>query len=538
MKKDTGKQPHRLFLIVLLAAMFIGIPIVKNGVFGLIHFDNLSIIYASLVYTCWYFYRKQSVWDELVRRYLAFIYFFMMLLEVNTVFKYTVFSYNITAVRYLWYFSYVPMLFVASFTFLLGLYIYSAKNDDRKIQTAGTTVLAVDVFFSVMIMTNDVHQLIFVADDTVENLSEDYHYGVMMYILWAFIIIQFLLFVVTIFNISRFGGRGKAVIYPLFVLTVSLAFNVFFVAGLFEKFLSFVVNTHYDAFIVFVICGIESCVYLGFIPTNVGYKDVFRKCFSAVILDKNNKPVYMSDNYMDLANDSNSRTVIADVPGGTFVYNEDISAMNNLIAQLDEVNSLLKEENDVRNYEVEENRKKAELETRNNLLNEISLSVEDKVRKMQELISGCGEGEGAGESFAKACVLLAYVKRRADFAVSMFENETADIRDLCIALSEVGRYLDRIDSSLSIVCNVSGRFSFPQIAGIFEVIGEMLGGCIESGDAVAIVIDRAEDGQAEVTVHSRYTETNDVPEESGGVKSGGMFVFRLSEENEEEGVLC
>ncbi len=102
--------------------------------------------------------------------------------------KYSVFASVDVLARHTWYFYYVPMLLCPLFLFYISLLASSKKC--FHLQKGWYLAAAVTVLFIVLVLTNDLHQLIFRFNAGFADWNNDYSYGLLFYVIlvWRYIL--------------------------------------------------------------------------------------------------------------------------------------------------------------------------------------------------------------------------------------------------------------------------------------------------------------------------------------------------------------
>ena len=134
-----------------------------NGILlGLIR----SSIYIGL-FAAWRFSVRQRIVPKNTRRYLSAVAFFLILwMVIRTVKYYFVVDPNIN--RILWYCYYIPMLFVPLFSIFVSASIGKSEHSPMSKWLIPATILT--VIFTLFVLTNDLHQLVFAFPETLPYL--------------------------------------------------------------------------------------------------------------------------------------------------------------------------------------------------------------------------------------------------------------------------------------------------------------------------------------------------------------------------------
>ena len=121
---------------------------------------NMSTIYLLFLSVClirYYTYRVAGTGQlPFMMRLLSWISFLLILLRGI---KYSVFAGVDVLARYIWYLYYVPMLLLPLFFFYISLIIFS--DEYSRFPKKWLWTAAITIVFILLVLTNDIHQLIF-----------------------------------------------------------------------------------------------------------------------------------------------------------------------------------------------------------------------------------------------------------------------------------------------------------------------------------------------------------------------------------------
>lgn len=489
-----NKTQSRLKNSSLLITVFLLLALAAVSV---MHFDNLSIVYCSLVYTSAYFYRRKSLCDKTVDRLVTVIYLLIISVNLLTIAKYSIFKQTPAAVVYLWYMIYVPMMFIPYFMLTMGRYA-TGRETKETMTPVMYVLLAVTVILCILTLTNNYHAFVFVPKGAMSDVESSYSYGPGFYLIAVLILSEYIAFLVTMVKKARPAAARKGVISPFFFIPVFMIYAVLYNAGILGVRLGFVYITSYDMYILFSLCIVESCISHGLFQVNDGYDEIFSGGPAACISDSEGNTVLAGERYYEAVNSETGdfRTSTVLIPGGSVTYAENVSAINSAISELAEVNARLKEENDVAEYEIKQNGKRAEYETKNGLLDEVTVAVSDTAAKINSLIDCTPDAPDFEERMKKACVLMSYVKRRADFTVARFEGRFLGIYDLHIALSEVQRYLEKCGVQCTVSRPPEENPGTALIIPAFETLAKLMIECLEKKESSFLEVSITDDGDA------------------------------------------
>ena len=208
--------------IVLLAVMIAYIfRLMGGGSFYPTLFSYLrSFIYIGM-FAAWGLSVRQRIVQNQIRRYLTGVALLLILWFTFRSAKYFIFWQPI-AIRYLWYLFYLPMLFVPMLALLIAMSL--GKPDEYKLPKSVWPLFAVLGALLILVLTNDLHQLVFTFPKDADIWSDTNHgYGVCYFAVigWqVFCVVA--AFVVMLFK-CRLKNR-KLRFLPVIPLAVSLSY--------------------------------------------------------------------------------------------------------------------------------------------------------------------------------------------------------------------------------------------------------------------------------------------------------------------------
>ena len=119
-----------------------------------------------------------------------------------------------TAARYVWYLYYLPMLFIPLFGVFIALSL-GKPEEQRMIGKAGILAVVPAVLF-LLIITNDLHQMVFAFKDGVPTLPQSgkYFHRLLYFVCFGWIIVSMTFLLICLFRKSRIPGSKKKRLIP------------------------------------------------------------------------------------------------------------------------------------------------------------------------------------------------------------------------------------------------------------------------------------------------------------------------------------
>lgn len=431
------------------------------------------------------------------RSYLMTMALLMLLYLCLRVYKYRV-ALSFTAIRLSWYAFYLPMNMIPALFWMVCVRISwgeTHKGWDERL------LLIPAGLFSVLILTNDLHYLVFVPKSGIGywyGASGTYTYRLPFYLSYAWMILAV---AAGLFLLIRACGRGKNKMTILLFVAVLLAWLVLIGLHRLKKIVEFIPpyeSPEIHVFSMLAIC--EICIQKRLIPHNVNYAEFFRELpMPVLITDRKLCAVYRSAEEIHVSADqlfaaleapiqirSDQKLSGKRISGGFAFWVEDESEVQKANETLSEANELLESENTLIEYETLQKEQNAYLRSRHRIYHEIAEEVYPWQKRIEELLdSAHPDTPTFRRDIASVSVLNAYVKRKTNLLLTLSEQKDIPLRELFLSVSESGRYLSYAGLKTSV--DESGFTETQEellAAGLivalydtFEILAERLLGC-------------------------------------------------------------
>lgn len=450
-----AKQNHKTGFLVaamIFSAIFLrvlgkfDILIVPGGIVR-------SLIYIAL-YIGWGISVSKRVIQEQVRHYLVSISGLMVFWFVIRSMKYF-FIADTGIARQLWYWYYLPMLFIPLFSAFVAISLGKAKN--FKLSKKTLLLYIPTVICLLLVLTNDLHQFVFTfpAGEVWSDKNNGYILGYYIVIGWE-IICALAAFVIMLFK-CRLSQRKKYL--PFLLLTCSIVYAFIYASGV--EWMQLIGGDIASAQCLMFTGILESCIQCRLIQTNTGYKSLFEAgSIGAQIVDTDYHTRYASSNAPELTADmmraaerdatmldNNTLLRSSKIGGGHVLWQEDITDITALLERLEENKKTIAESN----YLEQENYKtKVKINTvreKNRLYDRLQAQTAHQIELLDQLLTQY-EAETDPEIrrslLAKAAVIGAYIKRRGNL---MFIGEKSDVTDT----AELSACLDESFANLELM---------------------------------------------------------------------------------------
>ena len=321
--------------------------------------------------------------------------------------------------------------------------LYLAEILDRE---EGEKRLALSVL---LVMTNDFHQMVF-RFTPGGNWVSDYHYGPGYWIIMAF---SLLFLISALWNLLRKGRRSpgrRGSILPLL-----------FCAGLLVYLAAYIkrIPLAWESDLTVNICILsvlffEAVLHGGLIPVNIQYQRLFASApIRLTLLDENGRTVLSSpgvrpishsvwqrlrtDMHQPLLRDRDTLFHAVPVRSGMAVWQEDLSQINRLRREIQDVQARLEAANTLLRDEGEVKKRLLTAEANRALFEQLDRDMERRVTSLAHLIEMLPEAEHPRTLTAYITLCLCHIKRRCNLFFLARQGES-------LPGEELGMYLDEL----------------------------------------------------------------------------------------------
>lgn len=438
--------------IILLAVMIAYIfRLMGGGSFYPTLFSYLrSFIYIGM-FAAWGLSVRQRIVQNQIRRYLTGVALLLILWFTFRSAKYFIFWQPI-AIRYLWYLFYLPMLFVPMLALLIAMSL--GKPDEYKLPKSVWPLFAVLGALLILVLTNDLHQLVFTFPKDADIWSDTNHgYGVCYFAVigWqVFCVVA--AFVVMLFK-CRLKNR-KLRFLPVIPLAVSLSYLALNYVGIPWQKELFGDVTAFQS-LMYMLC-FEACIACGYIHSNSRYADLFASSVgtSAQITDMDFNVRYAAMNMQPISREKMMRAIqspvtLADglnlhtmpISGGYAVWTEDVSSLLEIKEESESLAEELAERNEMLRYEYKRESKRRKIEEQNRLYDLLRRATQTQINKISMLTKeyqkiNKTDPVRAKSLLAEIAVLCSYIKRRKHLTLLTDRDYKVAITELIGAFAE------------------------------------------------------------------------------------------------------
>ena len=437
-----------------------------------------SYIYIGII-SAWYISLKMRIVEKRIQRHLCAVALLMIFWMVVRTIKFG--STNNTIQRYLWYFYYLPMLFIPLEAFIISM---SLGNKKQPGWIKYLFVLA--NILLLLVLTNDIHQRVFIFKDSLLS-TKDYTYGIGYYIvaLWMITFAGISLFIM----VSKCRLKDSWIYLPLFPFVISILYAIGYAKEV--PFVRVWLSDLTVAQCLFFMSMFESCIQSGLIQSNVGYRELFEATtMKAELFNKDFKLLYSSiDNPVTDTNilkkalkeatllDENTLIKGHDIKHGNIFWQEDISKLVSINKELELTQAELIDTGDVLKVSHEQQERYLRLTEESRLYDLIELDTSEQVKILNEKVQKLKEVEDINEArflLGEIIVLGTYIKRKSNLIFIGREKKVIDIDELKLCLNETSSNLCLCGIDAKMIVDIKKEYPIGIIHRIYDYLEDIL----------------------------------------------------------------
>lgn len=449
--KTTLKRMAVYYLLLVISILFCA-----NFIEDTFPTRNLSTIYLLALSVCLVLYYAHRVTPtgrlSFMMKSLSWMGLLLILLRGI---KYSAFSAVDILARHTWYLYYVPILLLPLFLFFIALLV--APKDNARITKVRYSTLIVTVALVALVLTNDLHQQVFVFREGFSDWDSDYSHGWLFYVVNVW---QFALYLSAIIILAikcRLGSSKKKAWIILIPFALGIVMYALLLTEKMPKINGAPIIEFPEAHIFTAAVVLECCMQLGLIPTNTDYGKLFRNLsISAQITDRRGKPVFSSSSAIPLTKEqfllqSGSRisehTLLykMPIPGGVGFWQSDMTELDRLNEELAEAKDALAEEAELIRLRNELKEKQTKIKQRTLVYDAIARGTQKQSQAISHFAEKARKSSDPAikEEYRHRITLLgAYIKRYANLMLLSRESDVIEAGELGLSVSEVLRYLN------------------------------------------------------------------------------------------------
>ena len=426
---------------------------------------------------------------------------------LTRVIKYQIIDEN-ALTRYIWYGYYIFQSFLS-----LGLLRIAALigtgSENKHIPKWLRTLLAFNLVLVGLVVTNDLHGMMFRLDISQQGWSNNYSYGILFYVVMAVMLLQLIGGIVLMFVKTKHSPRRFGVIFPL-LFTAAL---ITYCTGYILRVPVFAESDMTLIICTFALLFLELCIRAGQIPVNTHYRDLFENTgFDLQITDKSGVIVFASSGAAPLDAgqweklkkstgpvqiDENILLLINEIAGGYAVWRKDVAVINKLKEEIAVSNREIEAANALLSNEARSREETARTNTRVELFASFEKHIATHEKRLAGLIESASQNNAKyAENLRIATLLTCYIKRRSYFlCLAMDEYKTVSYNEFVVYIDEMAELARLAGIECLTYCNLSGEIRLDRVMLFYDFWASLLEWAIENRESEIISQTMSEDGR-------------------------------------------
>ena len=435
-------------------------------------------LYAFMIFIWMHNMMNRVLRSSVVKKFRIIGILLISYLTVRTM-KYEILIENEDVVRRIRNLYFVFPLVLIQLVFLTALHV--GKSERENINKYWNLLWIPTCVASILIITNDFHELVFSVDPNVSGLNM---YSPVFYFVIIYIgLLSFLTLVFTM--IPSFKNRHlTSAILPILILLIWGIYTFLYMIGWepFEYFKIFFKSAEFN--ILMVLLFIESLVFMRLLPSNRGYESFLPlSSLNIGIVDSNRKRIFRSNMYKDidyslvedaLSNpiliDENTLLESANIKGGKSFWFVDLTDFNNLKRKLLGISEDMLSENELLKAKSTLEKNMVKVEEQREIRDHIHMKLRPQFDQLKYILMNLPENEEMFEIKLKhACFLDVYIKRYSNLFLITKNKKTLNLAELKLAFCESLDYLKLSNLKTSINWNLNGWFNAKYCLSLYEI---------------------------------------------------------------------
>lgn len=337
-----------------------------------------------------------------------------------------------------------------------------------------------------LVMTNDLHQLVF-RFDLGGNWMHDYRYGMGFWLVIGVSLLNFGLAVGKLFVRGRRSPYWGGKVLPLLFFLGLLGYAAAYVGR---------VPLAWESDVTVCACVIsvlffETALHTGLVPVNLQYQKLFAaapigltlvdETGAAVLSSRGAPPISPSlwkrlgmDMAHPLLRDSDTQLHAVPIRGGMAVWQEDLSQLNRLRREIQDVQTRLEAANALLREEGEVKKRLLIAETNRALFEQLDRDMERRITSLTQLIETLPKTEAPGNLTAYITLCLCHIKRRCNLFFLARQGEALSGEELSIYLDELAELARYAGLNMLLRCGVSGTLEIRSAAICYDFAFEAI----------------------------------------------------------------
>ena len=443
-----------------------------------------SVIYIGL-FTAWGVSVRGRIIQPQVRRYLTAISALMVFWMAVRSIRYLL-AQDPWVMRHLWYLYYLPMLFIP----LLAVFVAMSLGRPESFRLPKWTKLLYipTAALLLQVLTNDLHQLVFVFPADAAVWMDDYHYAVGYFLTVGWMILCTATALVTMLIKCRVPYSRKVLTMPFVPVILAIIYGALYIARV--PLLRMMAGDMTVVFCLIFTAVLESCIQCGLIQANTHYRELFDASTVGAQITDPEYHVVLSSGAAQAVNietlrqtqqaplmlEGGIRLSGAPIKNGHVIWTEDISPLIKVLADLEEAKENLQDNKDILEEEHALKEREAHIAEQERLYHIIQRDTEKQILLMDEMI---GQAENAGSDeerrhiLKKMLVIGAYLKRRSNLVFLSDKDSVLEAKELDLSIGESINNLETFGVTCGFISELTGTVLAMNVIAMYDFFEEI-----------------------------------------------------------------
>ena len=486
--QQLNPKKHSAFfcvaLAVLAAVMLRQIGFYVNELLDLLCIILRASIYIGL-FTAWGLSVRNRIIQPQVRLYLTVISALMVFwMAVRTI------RYSLDGcawlMRHLWYLYYLPMLFIP----LLAVFVAMSLGKPESYRLPKWTALLYipTAALLLLVLTNDLHQLIFVFPADAVVWMDDYHYAIGYFLAVGWMILCTMTALVTMLIKCRVPYSRKVLTMPFVPVILAIIYGAFYIARV--PLLKMIAGDMTVVFCLLFSATLESCIQCGLIQANTHYMELFDASTVGAQITDPGYQVVLSSGAAQAVNietiwqtqqapvmlEGGIRLSGAPIKNGYVVWTEDLSPLIKVLADLEEARENLQDNKDILEEEHAVKEREAHIAEQERLYHIIQRNTEKQILLMDTLIEQAENADSDEERrhiLKKMLVIGAYLKRRSNLVFLSDKDSVLEAKELELSIGESINNLETFGVTCGFLSELTGTSLAMNVIAMYDFFEEI-----------------------------------------------------------------
>lgn len=406
-----------------------------------------ACIYVGL-FTIWGVSVCNRIIQPQVRRYLISVSVLMVFWIIIRTIRYSL-DECIWLMRYLWYLYYLPMLFIPLLAVFVALSL--GKPDNFRLPKWTELFYIPVVALLMLVLTNDLHQLVFVFPKDAVEWINDYSYAFGYFLVGGCMVLYTVTALIVMLLKCRIPHSRTVLMMPFVPAVLALVYGVLYFFRV--PWLKVLAGDMTVVLCLLITAILESCIECGLIQSNTGYDELFMVSrLGALITNQSNVACLTSANARQLTEEQmisaevqpirvDQTTIVRSQPlrFGHVLWQEDVAELTEAIEQIEENCRDLAEHNRIRQENLKTRKKILTLQEKNRVSDLLHRETAGQIELIDRMLAQYEketDDRKRNRLLGGAAVVGAYIKRYGNLLLIRERAETADIRDLSRCFDE------------------------------------------------------------------------------------------------------